>query len=190
LFIIPGLVGAAIVGDVVLTIYGSGFQTGYYILLILTFARLLYGCQGQFLTVLDGVNRPDLTFRINGVFVAVNLVLNIVLTWQYGWYGAATATTASAALGLVFGYYYANRIIGVTVPIAVIGKQLFAAGVMALAVYGGRLLFGDSLPLVFVLVIGGACVYFSVLLSISREFRTTVEENLPFTIPLLTAESK
>ncbi len=182
LFIIPGLVGAAIVGDVVLTIYGSGFQTGYYILLILTFARLLYGYQGQFLTVLDGINRPDLTFRINGVFVAVNLVLNILLTWQYGWYGAATATTTSAALGLVFGYYYANRIINVTVPIDVIGKQLFAAGVMALGVYGGRLLVGDSLPLVFVLVIGGSGVYFSVLLAISREFRVTVEENLPFKI--------
>ena len=182
LFIIPGLIGAAIVGDVVLTIYGSGFQTGYYILLILTFARLLYGYQGQFLTVLDGVNRPDLTFRVNGVFVAVNLVLNILLTWQYGWYGAAIATTASAALGLVLGYYYANRIIGVTVPIDGIGKQLFAAGVMAFAVYGGRLLVGDSLPLVFVLVIGGAGVYFSALLAISREFRTTVEENLPFKI--------
>ncbi|RLM64044.1 lipopolysaccharide biosynthesis protein [Halorubrum sp. Atlit-26R] len=182
LFIIPGLVGAAIVGDVVLTIYGSGFQTGYYILLILTFARLLYGYQGQLLTALDGINRPDLTFRINGVFVAVNLVLNILLTWQYGWYGAAVATTVSAALGMVFSYYYANQIIGVTVPIDVIGKQLFAAGVMALSVYGGRLLIGDSLPLVSVLVIGGAGVYFSVLLAISQDFRTTVGRNIPFKI--------
>ncbi|OYR50330.1 polysaccharide biosynthesis C-terminal domain-containing protein [Halorubrum sp. Ea8] len=179
LFIIPGLIGAVIVGDVVLTIYGSGFQTGYYILLILTFARLLYGYQGQFLTVLDGVNRPDLTFRINGVFVAVNLVLNILLTWQYGWYGAAAATTASAALGLVFGYYYTSRIIDVVVPIDVIGKQLSAAGVMALVVYGGRLLVGDSLPVIFVLVSGGAGIYFILLLAISREFRKTVQRNLP-----------
>jgi O-antigen/teichoic acid export membrane protein len=104
------------------------------------------------------------------------------LTWQYGWYGAATATTASAALGLVFSYYYTNRIISVTVPIDVIGKQLFAAGIMALTVYGGQLLVGDSLPLVSVLVIGGAGVYFLILLAISREFRVTVEENLPFNI--------
>lgn len=185
LFIIPGLIGAAIVGDVVLTIYGSGFQTGYYILLILTFARLLYGYQGQFLTVLDGVNRPDLTFRINGVFVAVNLVLNILLTWQYGWYGAAAATTASAALGLVFGYYYTSRIIDVVVPIDVIGKQLSAAGVMALVVYVGRLLFGETLPIVLILVVTGVGVYFTVLMAISPEFRTTVEENLPFNVSLL-----
>lgn len=182
LFIIPGLIGSAIVGDVVLTIYGSGFQTGYYILLILTFARLLYGYQGQFLTVLDGVNRPDLTFRINGAFVAVNLVLNILLTWKYGWYGAATATTASAALGLVFGYYYASRIIDIVVPIDVIGKQLSAAAVMALVVYGGRLLLGDSLVIIFVLVVGGAGIYFILLLAISREFRKTVQRNLPHII--------
>jgi O-antigen/teichoic acid export membrane protein len=179
LFIIPGLVGAAIVGDVVLTIYGSGFQAGYYILLILTFARLLYGYQGQFLNVLDGVNRPDLTFRINGMFVAVNLVLNILLTWQYGWYGAAAATTASAALGLVLGYYYTSRIIDVVVPIDVVGKQLFAAGVMAILVYGGRLLVGDSLPVIFVLVSGGAGIYFILLLAISREFRKTITRNIP-----------
>lgn len=178
LFIIPGLVGAAIVGDVVLTIYGSGFQTGYYILLILTFARLLYGYQGQFLTLLDGVNRPDLTFRINGVFVGVNLVLNLLLTWQYGWYGAAIATTVSAALGLVFGYYYAIQIVDVTVPVSVVGKQVFAATVMALIVYGGRLLFGYSLLVVFVFVVAGAGVYFIVLLATSQEFRTTVVANL------------
>jgi len=189
LFIIPGLVGSALVGDVVLTIYGSGFQTGYYILLVLTFARLLYGYQGQFITTLDAVDRPDLTFRINGVFVAVNLVLNVALTSQYGWYGAAAATTMSAAIGLALGYYYANQIIDVVVPIGVVVKQLFAAAVMALVVYASRLLIGDSLPVVVVLVAVGAGVYFSVLLAISREFRTTVEENLPFGIPLLTTKS-
>lgn len=187
LFIIPGLVGSALVGDVVLTIYGSGFKTGYSILIILTFARLLYGYQGQFLTLLDAVDRPDLTFRINGVFVVVNLVLNVVLTSQYGWYGAAAATTTSAATGLILGYYYARKIVEVVVPVAVVGKQVFAAGVMALVVYASRLLFGDSLLIVVVLVVVGASVYFTVLLAISQEFRKTVEDNLPSGIPLLTA---
>lgn len=189
LFIIPGLVGAAIVGDVVLTIYGSGFQTGYYILLILTFARLLYGYQGQFLTTLDAVDRPDLTFRINAVFVAVNLILNLILISQYGWYGAAAATTISAATGLAMGYYYMKRMIDIIIPVAAISKQIFAAGVMALVVSTSRLLFGDSLAVVVVLVCLGASVYFIVLLSISSEFRKTVQQNLPFDLPLLPAKS-
>lgn len=182
LFIIPGLAGAAIVGDVVLTIYGSGFQTGYYILLILTFARLLYGYQGQFLTVIDGVNRPELTFRINAVFVMVNLGLNFLLTWKYGWYGAASATTISAALGLTLGCYYASKIVDVSIPVTEISKQIIAAGVMAVVVIGGRQILGDSLPVVFVLVVTGSIVYFLILFKLSKEFRTTVYENIPFDI--------
>ncbi|MFC6613897.1 oligosaccharide flippase family protein [Halopenitus salinus] len=183
LFIIPGLVGAAIVGDVVLTVYGSGFETGYYILLILTFARLLYGYMGQFLTTIDAIDRPDLTFRINAVFVVVNLVLNVLLTWQFGWYGAAAATTASAGIGLLLGYYYANHVVDVVVPIAEIGKQCLAAGTMAGIVFFGRAVIGESLPIVVVLVGVGAGVYFVALFGLSQEFRTTVRENMPFPIP-------
>lgn len=188
LFIIPGLIGGAIVGDVVLQVYGSGFETGYYILLILTFARLLYGYQGQFLTTLDAVDRPDLTFRINAVFVAVNLVLNILLTWQYGWYGAAAATTLSAALGMVLGYYYTSRVMDVVVPLAEIGKQWIAAAAMVIVVYPLRTVVGESLPIVTVLVGIGAGVYFCVLLVLSEEFRGTVGDNLPFDLPVLDAE--
>ena len=71
------------------------------------------------------------------------------------------------------------------VPVGVVSKQVFAAGGMALVVYVSRLLLGDSLPVVFVLVAVGASVYFGVLLVISQEFRTTVGENLPFDVPLL-----
>jgi len=185
LFIIPGLIGGAIVGDVILQVYGSGFDTGYYILLILTFARLMYGYQGQFLTTLDAVDRPDLTFRINAVFVVANLIFNLLLTWQYGWYGAAAATTLSAGLGLALGYYYASKVLNVVIPFAEISKQWVAAGFMAGVVYSLRTIVGESLPVVIVFVGIGAGVYFVVLLALSDEFRTTVQDNLPFALPLV-----
>lgn len=185
LFIIPGLVGGAVVGDTVLLIYGDGFQTGYYILLVLTFARLLYGYQSQFINILDAVDRPDLTFRINAVFVAVNLVLNVLFTWQFGWYGAAAATSFSAALGLLLGYYYTSDIMDVVIPLDEIGKQWVAAGVMATVVYMVRLFVGSSLPVVVILVSIGAVVYFVILLALSQEFREIVADNTPFRIPLL-----
>lgn len=188
LFIIPGLVGGAIVGDVVLTIYGSGFEIGYYILLVLTFARLIYGYMGQFLTTINAIDRPELTFRINAVFVSVNLVLNILLTWRFGWYGAAGATSASAGIGLLLGYYYANQVIDVVIPLREIGKQCLAAGIMAGIVTFGRVMLGDSLPIIIVLVGVGAVVYFVTLLSISLEFRKKVRKNLPFGIPSLLSE--
>ncbi|MDF9744103.1 oligosaccharide flippase family protein [Natrinema sp. S1CR25-10] len=188
LFIIPGLVGSALVGDVVLTIYGSGFSVGYYLLLVLTFARLLYGYMEQFLNTIDAIDRPDLTFYINAIFVAVNTVLNVVLTWRFGWYGAAVATTVSAGLGLVLGYYYASQVIDVVVPLGEVAKQCSAAGIMAAVVLVGRVLLGDTLPIVIVLVGIGATIYFSVLFVLSRQFRRTVRENLPFTLPVVAPE--
>jgi O-antigen/teichoic acid export membrane protein len=188
LFIIPGLVGAALVGDVVLTIYGEGFETGYYILLVLTFARLLYGYSSQLINTINAVDRPDLTLYINAVFVAANMSLNVVLTWQFGWYGAATATTVSSGLSLLIGYYYASQIVNVVIPVIEIAKQCLAAGIMAVCVLAGRVLVGDSLPIIVALVVVGAAVYFTVLLALSQEFRTTVQENLPFEFPRLSPE--
>ncbi len=185
LFIIPGLVGAAIVGDVVLTIYGDGFEVGYYILLVLTFARLLYGYMSQFLSTINALDRPDLTFYINAIFVVANLVLNVGLTWQFEWYGAASATTISAGVGLVLGYYFANTVTDVVVPVSEIGKQVVSATVMAVVVLGLRRGFGDSLQTIIVLIGVGAAVYFATLLVLSAQFRKTVAENLPFKFPYL-----
>jgi O-antigen/teichoic acid export membrane protein len=185
LFLIPGLVGGAIVGDVVLTIYGRGFDTGYYILLILTFARLIYAYQSQFLSTIDAIDRPEITFQVSMVFVVTNVLLNFLLVWQYGWYGAAAATTITATISLALAYRYARNLITVQVPLLLISKQLLSAGVMAAAVLVGRELIGDSLPIVVGLVGIGSAIYFGTLLTISDEFRTTVEDNIPWQIPHL-----
>lgn len=179
LFIIPGIVGSALVGDVVLTIYGSGFSTGYQILMMLTFAQLLYVYMKQFESTIDAVDRPDLTFGINLLFVVTNLILNILLTWQYGWYGAAIATITSAGVGLLLSYHYASSVVLVSVPYIEIAKQWFAALSMAVVVVLGRFLFGEELTTIVVLVGVGATVYFSILLTISIEFRATVKANSP-----------
>jgi O-antigen/teichoic acid export membrane protein len=133
---------------------------------------------GQFTTTLAAIDRPDLVFRINIVFIAVNLILNLILTPEFGWYGAATATTMSAAVGLVIGYYYTQQDLTVTIPVVPISKQLFAALIMAIGIYGCRLIFGDSLPVVLVLAAVGAVIYFLILITIYQEFRTTILENL------------
>lgn len=182
LFIIPGLVGSALVGDIILTIYGDGFRTGYRILLVLTFARLLYGYSRQFLSTIDALDRPKLTLYINVAFVGTNLLLNVLLTWRFGWYGAATATTVSSAISLAGGYYYARRLVNVTVPIGEISRQWLAALLMAGIVVAGRTLVGDSLPAGIVLVAVGGGVYFAALTALSEEFRTTVDDNIPFDI--------
>jgi O-antigen/teichoic acid export membrane protein len=149
------------------------------------------GYQNQLLNTLNAIDRPDLAFRVNVVFVAANVSLNGVLIFLYGWIGAAVATATSVALSLVLAYQHVDKIIDFTVPVWEIARQWVAAGVMAVVVYGGlraentyRLL-GHNFAVVVTLVTIGAGVYFTILLGLSGEFRETVDRNVPIDVPFV-----
>ncbi|MEY7851225.1 oligosaccharide flippase family protein [Natrarchaeobius sp. A-rgal3] len=192
-FLIPGIIGAAILGDRLMLVYGSGFDIGHWILVILLVGLTIYTYTRQLLNTLNAINRPDLAFRANGVFIAINIVLNVVLVYSFGWFGAAVATASSAAVGFVFSLHYCRRFVTVQIPIMEMGRQWLAALVMGGAVYVTRELGEDTLSwvddynLVFVtLLVGlGAAIYFTIMFAISSRFRATVNQNLPFTVPMV-----
>jgi len=193
LFLIPGIVGGTILADRLMRIYGDGFEIGSQVLPILLVGMLVYSYNKQLLNTLNGIDRPNLAFRANLMFVVSNLVLNVTLVYTIGWVGAAIATATSAGIGLTFGFYYTRRHVGFTIPFAEIARQWTAALGMGIVVYAVRELgetnwtWIDDFNAVFVvLLVGlGAAVYFVLLLSISSTFRTTVTNNLPFAVPLL-----
>jgi len=182
LFTIPGLVGAVILGEYVLIIYGPEFRQGYLVLLLLIVARLLAAYQWQFVNALGAFNRPDLAFWINLSFIVVNMILNFALVALYGWIGAAVATACSAALALVLGYITVRSIVAIRIPYAMIGRQVIAALVMGLVVYSGTVLLTMSVPVALVLIVAGSGIYFGALFGISPQFRSTVLINLPETV--------
>lgn len=180
LFLIPGLVGSLVVGDLVLLVYGSAFPRGHIVLVLLVGSRLLYAYADQLLTALNGLDRPDLAFRVNATFVAANLGLNLLLVWQFGWTGAAVATVVSAGLALGLSMRSAWRLVGgFDVPTRELGSQTLAAAAMGAAVFAVRGLLADSLLLGVGLVGFGAAVYVLLLLGISPQFRRTVADNVP-----------
>lgn len=185
LFLIPGLVGSALVGDVVLSIYGDEFTTGASVLVVLVVSQLVYAYEEQFITILGAMDYPDVIFRVNAVFLTVNLGLNVLLVPRIGWVGAAIGTTASAAAGMVLSYRGLSRRLSFTVPWGELLRQGFAAAVMGVVVFVGRTTLGDSLFVVVPLVFVGAGVYAGLLVTISEQFRRTVVDNLPFEVPLL-----
>jgi len=179
LFLLPGLVGAALVGARVLRLYGAAYAKASTVLLILVFARVVYAYESQFLSALDALDRPDLAFRVNGVFVAANILGNLVLVYRYGWIGAAVATAGSTGLALVVSYYYLDGVLGIGVPYGELGQQVAAAVVMGTVVYATETVIGPGSVGTVALVVLGAAVYFAVLAGISKHFRTTVARNLP-----------
>lgn len=191
LFLIPGLFGGVLLSERILRIYGPEFPQGATILSILIVANLFMGYQNQLLNTLSAINRPDLAFRVNVVFVATNVVLNVVLIYLYGWIGAAVATTTSVAISLVLAYRHVNAIIEFDFPLGEIARQGVSGVVMAGVVYSGLRaeetyrLVGHNFSIVVILVIVGAGVYFTLLLGLSQNFRETVNRNLPINLPFI-----
>lgn len=191
LLLIPGLVGGVILGERILRIYGDEFTQGTVILGILIVAALVRAYQKQLLNTLNAIDRPDLSFRANALFVVVNLSLNVVLIYLYGWLGAAAATVLSVAVSLVVAHRYLRTIVDYAIPYTEIARQWIAAVVMGAIVFGGvqfentHGVLGHNAATVVLLVGLGAGVYFLTLLGISPRLRTTVARNLPFDLPFV-----
>lgn len=179
-FAIPGLAGAAVVGQRVLRFYRPEFGRGAGILLLLVTAYLAESYGSQFVSVLNAVDRPSLAYRVNFAFVVVSVVLTVSLTWIFGWYGAATATASASLFRTALGYrVLASEIGSVPLPLGEVGRQVLASAVMAAVV----LPLDPALPRgrVWTLaVVGvGAVVYVAVLVAVSGRVRGKTRALLP-----------
>ncbi len=183
LILVPGLVGGTLIGQRLLRVYGPDFARAGLVLSILVLATLLQSYQKQLLTTLNAIDRPDITFRVNLVFIVANVALNLTLIALYGWVGAAVATTAAIAVSLSVAYWYLRSLVEFTVPTGELTAQWLAAGGMG-AVLVALLQVESVSPLPRVatavaLVFVGAGVYFLLLFGLSSRFRTTVRDNVP-----------
>jgi O-antigen/teichoic acid export membrane protein len=172
IFIIPGIFGSLVIGQRVLQFYRPEFGrgAGILIILVLAYGADVYG--SQFLNTLNAIDRPDIAFRVNVVFVAVNLVLNVALVATVGWYGAAVATMASTALRFALGYRQLATVIGAPeVPLLELGKQGLAAAIMAVVVSVARPYPPSNRAGTLALVATGAAVYLVLLLAFSTRVR-------------------
>jgi len=185
LFIIPGFVGAVVLGRGVLNIYGTEFQQGYWILLLLIGGTLVHGYHKQIMNTLHAVNRPDLTFRVNIFFTAANISLNVVLVYLYGWIGAAVATFVSVVAAMLIAFRALSTLMSFSIPYRQILSQVLSAAVMGGVITGiARGLKSTGVNTVRLIpVIGlvgtGVIVYFVTLMLFSTEFRRVIVDNAP-----------
>lgn len=185
LIVIPGVVGGSLLADRLLLLYGDEFVEGAAVLGILILSVLLRGYHKQLTNGLNATDRPQISFRINIVVVIANIGLNIVLVMAYGILGAAIATALSAFIGMVLGYISLRQFIQFELPIGELSRQISAAVLMGILVYGAEgvlqaapIALGNTV-IVVSLVCLGAGAYFTALLVISTRFRRVVTDNLP-----------
>ncbi|MFC6716705.1 polysaccharide biosynthesis C-terminal domain-containing protein [Natrialbaceae archaeon GCM10025810] len=188
LVVIPGLFGGLVLGDRLLRLYGDEFAQGTAVLGLLILSTLVYDYQKQLMNALNALDRPDIAFRINAIFIATNAALNVALILWIGWIGAAIATVCSACVGLALSYRSLRELVDVEIPVAELLRQFGAALFMALVVVAARgvlesLEINHNAFIVGTLVSLGATVYFLTLFVVSRRFRSTVVANAPVPLP-------
>ena len=180
IFIIPGFFGAAILGTRLLKIYGSEFTSGSLILLILIISQLLSGFGGQLRMAINGIDRPDIAFRISIATVVTNITLNFVLIWQFGWYGAAIATTVSAGVSLLLSYQALGNLIGIPkLPWRQIGYEFVASICMSVVILTAKPWLPANNYTTIGIVLVGALVYTIVLIGISDRIRQKILTLIP-----------
>ena len=188
LIVIPGFVGGTLLAERLLALYGAEFLQGTEVLWLLLLGVVAYAYMRQFLTAMNALDRPDLAFRVNIIFVAINVGCNIVLIWWLGWVGAAIASLISTVSGMVLAYGLLRTVVSISLPVGDVARQGVAAGVMGTVVFGLDVLvqrtelIETNVVILFGLVAVGAAVYGGVLFAIAPNFRAVIRRNMPMAI--------
>lgn len=130
-FIIPGLIGAIIVGPSLLKlVYGPEYVIASLALVILVGDANTNAVHSVLKHSLNAIDRPDLSAQSALVAMGINIVLNVVLVWQIGLIGAAIATLSASLINMVLHYRYFSRYFDLQIAYTDIGWCVVSAAMM------------------------------------------------------------
>ena len=185
---IPGAIGGTLLAERLLLIHGPEYVPGTEVLWLMLFGVIFWAYMRQCLNALNALDRPDLSFRVNLIFVASNVILNILLILEFGWVGAAIASLLSTCCGFLIAYAFLKRIVDIRFPLREVGNQATAAVVMGAVILPVDQILRSTEILPFnvvgllLLVPLGATIYIVTVFALSPSFRTIIERNLPHRI--------
>lgn len=174
---IPIFVGSTVLAEsLVVTIYGTEYAGAGPLLVGLALYRLVRTQASPLMQTINGIDRPDLNVRISGATLAINVVLGVVLTLQFGSIGVVAATVVAESIRYVLLLSVVRRHLETTALIPrTLGEQFAAAVLMGAIVVGlNELVAVRSWLHLFVIVGSGAAVYAVALTALSERLRYTV----------------
>lgn len=166
-FIIPAFAGTALLaGDILTFGFGTEYATASLVLVILMGDKVAQGFQVILGHSLPAIDRPDLAALASSVSVLVNLVLNLVLVWQFGIVGAAIGTVIASFTNDALHAWALSKFVSISIPWRELGWCVLAATVMGIVLFGTIGIFSvTSLPRLIVIISLGAVVYLVTALS-------------------------
>lgn len=176
---IPILFGAVVVAEPLINVvYGPAYAGAAIFLVAIGAQRVIESQTKVFLRVLDGLDRPDYTFKLSAVALAVNIPLGVVLVREIGGVGVVIATISVEVFRYVGAWWLVREdLSGTPVVTSTLIKQLFAAALMAgLVRVLMRFVEAGTVRGLLTVVGSGAIIYAAALLLISRRVRATSRE--------------
>jgi O-antigen/teichoic acid export membrane protein len=176
LLAIPATAGIALLADrLIVTFYTAELAAAATVAVIAVAAKVPDGVRYVFDAGIDGLDRPEVTFRAGVLLIVTNAILDLLLVPRIGIEGAAVASL----VGITLAMAYVGRVLlaelrlGMTdLPLAEVGAQVFAAVAMASVVAGLDRLLAFAVPVeLTVLISAGTASYFAVLLVVSGSNR-------------------
>lgn len=174
---IPIFFGAlSIGGPVVGAIYGSKFLPAGEFIAGLALYQVFSSQKRILVSVINGLDRPDLNLYISTATAIINVSLGLALLFSIGSIGVVIATVATEALSYGVRFYVVQSLAPscslVTRPLMhqLIGGILMGASVFVLWHYISTM--GWIAVLLSVML--GAVIYFGIVVTISTHFRETV----------------
>jgi O-antigen/teichoic acid export membrane protein len=180
LFAIPIFFGALAIPESLMTVvFGAEYRPGWIALVGLAVFQLFNTYRIPFDKVVDGMDRPDIRFRVSLFTLAVNVPLAIVLGLEYGLAGVVSATIVAEVVRVVTYIAVAYRLFDQVMLPHPVREQFGAGFVMFGAVIALTEIINITGPVSLVAVVGsGAVVYFLMLLLVSSHFRLTLRSVL------------
>ena len=133
IFVFPAFFGGLLLSEEILgLIFGEEFTAAWLALIILLAGKLPRAIRQIAGKSLLGLDRPDLVTHAAIVDIIANLLLNLILIWQFGIVGAALGTVLSMTLGTIHRTYYLSQFVKIRIPYNELGWCLLSS----VAMYG------------------------------------------------------
>lgn len=160
--VVPAFAGSMLLADDILrNVFGPEYVIAALPLMILMFDEVTEAVQLVFGRSLQGIDRPDLAAIATIVGISLNLLLNVILIWNFGLIGAAVATTiASLVGGAGLHAYFLSRSIKIQLPTReLVGLALASIGMLLILYPFTRIFAVDSVISVVAFIGFGAVLY-------------------------------
>lgn len=176
-FAVPIFFGSMVIGgDLAYTVFGKEFRGIGAMVILLALKRVIDTQVGPHSKAIEGLDRPDLNFKMGLVKVPLNAILGVVLLLEFGAIGVIVASVVAALIDYFVKVWWVHSLADVqfTIP-KPFREQVFVGSAMVIVCYLFKQLVSFSMPVeTAVVIVIGALFYIFGILVISDQFRGTV----------------